>query len=144
SGTSPNIVGTCAANAAACPTGSAPQGCGQATDCPGQTCCVMTPTGGGPSTITCQATCTGGAPACGGMSADNVDCPGDGTGTGWACVPIPGTPQAVAGKCVAVDAGTTPVDSGVTPPDTGTPDTGVDAGATPDTGAPHDAAADGG
>jgi hypothetical protein len=128
-----NVQGTCAANVTACPSGSAPIECAAEMDCnTGQTCCVMGGSAGSPASATCQTSCSGGSPGCGGATRDNVDCPGG--GAGWACMPIPGTPQAVLGKCVPVEGGS--------PPESGAPDTGPpDAeGGTP----PQDAATDGG
>jgi hypothetical protein len=69
---------------------------------------------------------------------DNTDCDPAGSGVGWACVPLPGTPQAVIGSCVATDGGATPADGGdAAAIDSGPPD--ADGGALP-----QDAAAEGG
>jgi hypothetical protein len=128
-----NVQGTCAANAAACPTGAAAIECAAAMDCNGgQTCCVTGGSASSPASSTCQATCSNGSPGCGGAAGDNVDCPGG--GAGWACVRIPGTPNAVLGKCVPMEGGA--------PPDGGVPDAAAPDG---EGGAPpQDAAADGG
>jgi hypothetical protein len=109
------LQGTCAATVAACPTGAASVPCQSNGDCNGaEVCCV---TGGGanaPSSTRCTTSCTGQI-ACG----DSTDCPNN--GTGWNCVLLPGTPEAVFGVCAEV-AGQ---------PDSGNPST-PDAGASPD------------
>jgi hypothetical protein len=129
-----NLQGTCAATAAACPSGAAAIPC-SGGDCNGtDVCCVTPASSGGPSSTSCQASCPSGSPpACGGSPRDNVDCPGG--PAGWACQPIPGTPMAVVGQCIPMEGGAPPADA--VAPDTGTPDA---EGGPP----PQDAATDGG
>jgi hypothetical protein len=126
------VQGTCAATAAACPTGAGALECMANMDCSGgQTCCVTGGNATSPASAACVASCPTGHPACGGSAGDNTDCPGG--AAGWACVPVPGTPMAVLGICV-------PSDGGV--PEGG----GVDGSGTPDASdaAPQDSAPNGG
>jgi hypothetical protein len=135
-----NVQGTCAASASACPSGAASIECGAAGDCNnGQWCCISVTSSGGPSSTSCQGSCPAGSPpACGGGPRDNTDCDPAGTGAGWACVPLPGTPQAVIGMCVPSEGGAPPADAG----DAAAPESGAaDADAGP---APQDAAMDSG
>lgn len=132
-----NVQGTCAATAAACPSGAAAIPC-TGGDCNGtDVCCVTPASSGGPSSTSCQASCPSGSPpACGGSPGDNTDCPNG--PAGWACQPIPGTPMAAVGQCIPMEGGTPLVDGGdAVAPESGTPDA---EGGTP----PQDAATDGG
>ncbi len=98
------VQGTCAANAAACPSGAGALQCAAAGDCnSGETCCVTGGSATAPASATCTTACTTGRPGCGGSPQDNVDCPGG--GAGWTCEVIPGTPDAVLGVCVPADGG---------------------------------------
>jgi hypothetical protein len=130
------LVGTCAATPMACPQTAGVITCTAQMDCPGaQMCCLTLDTTGGSATTSCQNACPAGSPpACGGMPMDNVDCPGG--SSGWRCVPIPGTPRAVAGMCVPAQTPRPPVVDSGGAPETGSPD--GEAGVLP-----SDAAADG-
>jgi hypothetical protein len=98
------VQGTCAANAAACPSGAGALQCAGAGDCnTGETCCVSGGSASAPASTTCTTSCTTGRPGCGGSPQDNMDCPGG--GAGWTCEVIPGTPSAVLGVCVPADSG---------------------------------------
>jgi hypothetical protein len=149
------VRGTCAATPANCPAGAGAITCAAQMDCNGGENCCVSVNPGGPSTTSCQpGPCAAGSPpACGGMPMDNVDCPGN--ASAWRCLPIPGTPTAVAGRCVPREAGAPPVvDSGVPVVDSSAVDSagGADGVGAPDTGSPdaeggtppQDAADDGG
>jgi len=112
------VQGTCAATAAACPTGAGALECAAAGDCnTGETCCVTGGSATTPASSACVTSCPTGKPGCGGAARDNMDCPGG--AAGWACQAIPGTPAAVLGVCVPVEGGA-PVDGAVD--GAGTPD----------------------
>jgi hypothetical protein len=125
------VLGTCAASAAACGAGFIE--CAAADECMmGTSCCVIIATGGMPSSTACMPSCPAGSPfACGhGGAADNKDCPGG--PAGWTCDPIPGTPSTIFNQCTpaATDGGA--------PPESGSPETG-----TPDASGPTDGSSGG-
>ncbi len=115
------VQGSCAASAAACPSGASAIPCTGADCGAGQVCCLSGGGAGSPASTQCASSCPAGAtPACG---DDPADCPGG--PAGWTCRAVPGTPIVVVGICIPADGGA---------PEAGGDSGGVDGAGTVDGG----------